>query len=55
MSAFWRGPPGPPGEKGTSGVMPEEQKALIKELLEVLTSKNVISTEEQIRLMSHLY
>ena len=35
--------------------MSDEQKALFKDLLEVLTSKNLISTEDQIRLMSHLY
>ena len=35
--------------------MTEEQKALFKELLGVLVSKNLISTEDQIRLMSHLY
>jgi integrin beta 3/collagen type V/XI/XXIV/XXVII alpha len=33
----------------------DSEKALFKELLELLTSKNMISTEEQIRLMSHLY
>jgi integrin beta 3/collagen type V/XI/XXIV/XXVII alpha len=32
-----------------------EQKALFKELLEILTNKNLISTEEQIKLMSYLY
>ena len=50
-----RGPPGPPGEKGKAGGMTEEQKALFKDLLEVLVSKNLIATEDQIRLMSHLY
>ena len=43
------------GEKGPSGGMSEEQKALLKELLEILTSKNVITTEEQIKIMSYLY
>ena len=32
-----------------------EQKAIFKELLEILTNKNIISTEEQIKLMSYLY
>jgi integrin beta 3/collagen type V/XI/XXIV/XXVII alpha len=50
-----RGPPGPPGEKGPSGGMSSEQKALFKELLEILTNKNAITTEEQIKLMSYLY
>jgi integrin beta 3/collagen type V/XI/XXIV/XXVII alpha len=49
-----RGPPGPPGPPGATG-MSDEQKALFKELLEVLTAKNIISTEEQIKLMSYLY
>ena len=30
-------------------------EALFKEMLEILTAKNVISTEEQIKLMSYLY
>ena len=50
-----RGPPGPPGEKGTQGGMSEEGKKLFKELLELLASKNIISTEEQIKLASYLY
>jgi len=50
-----RGPPGPPGEKGPAGGMSMEQKALFKELLEILTNKNIISTEDQIKLMSYLY
>ena len=50
-----RGPPGPPGEKGAQGGMSEEGKRLIKELLELLASKNIISTEEQIKLTSYLY
>jgi integrin beta 3/collagen type V/XI/XXIV/XXVII alpha len=35
--------------------MSDEQKALLRELLEVLTAKNLITTEEQIKLMSYLY
>ncbi|SVB38610.1 uncharacterized protein METZ01_LOCUS191464 [marine metagenome] len=35
--------------------MTEEGKKLIKELLELLVSKNIITTEEQIRLASYLY
>jgi integrin beta 3/collagen type V/XI/XXIV/XXVII alpha len=35
--------------------MSEESKKLIKDLLELLASKNIISTEEQIRLASYLY
>jgi len=35
--------------------MTSEQKAIFKELLEMLTNKGVISTEEQIKLMSYLY
>jgi len=50
-----RGPPGPPGEKGAQGGMSEEGKRLIKELLELLASKNIITTEEQIKLTSYLY
>ncbi len=50
-----RGPPGPPGEKGPSGGMSSEQKTIFKELLEILTMKNIITTEEQIKLMSYLY
>src|SRR3989337_2018387 len=49
-----RGPPGPPGEKGAAG-MSEENKILFKELLHILTSKNIITTQEQIKLMSYLY
>ena len=49
------GPPGPPGEKGSQGGMSEESKKLIKDLLELLASKNIISTEEQIKLTSYLY
>jgi integrin beta 3/collagen type V/XI/XXIV/XXVII alpha len=33
----------------------DEQKALFRELLEILTAKNIITTEEQIKLMSYLY
>ena len=50
-----RGPPGPPGEKGPTGGISEDTKTLIKELLEVLASKNIITTEEQIKLSSYLY
>ncbi|NND87323.1 MAG: collagen-like protein, partial [Nitrosopumilus sp.] len=50
-----RGPPGPPGEKGPAGGMSSEQKAIFKDLLEILTNKNIITTEEQIKLMSYLY
>ena len=49
-----RGPPGPPGEAGQAGI-PEEYKAMFKELLELLTAKNIITTEDQIKLMSYLY
>ena len=49
------GPPGPPGEKGSQGGMSVESKKLIKDLLELLASKNIISTEEQIKLTSYLY
>ncbi|MEK0381716.1 MAG: collagen-like protein, partial [Nitrosopumilus sp.] len=49
-----RGPPGPPGEQGGAG-MSEENKILFKELLQILTSKNIITTQEQIKLMSYLY
>jgi integrin beta 3/collagen type V/XI/XXIV/XXVII alpha len=35
--------------------MSVEQKAIFKELLEILTNKNIINTEEQIKLMSYLY
>jgi len=35
--------------------MSSEQKAIFKDLLEILTDKNVITTEEQIKLMSYLY
>jgi len=45
----------PPGEKGFQGGMSEESKRLVKELLELLASKNIISTEEQIKLTSYLY
>src|SRR3989337_1305532 len=48
------GPSGPPGEKGAAG-MSEENKILFKELLHILTSKNIIATQEQIKLMSYLY
>ncbi len=50
-----RGAPGIPGEQGQTGGMTEESKKLIKELLELLVSKNIITTEEQIRLASYLY
>ena len=50
-----RGPPGTPGESGTAGGMSDEGKTLIKDLLELLASKNIISTEEQIKLSSYLY
>ena len=50
-----KGPPGPPGEKGSTGSMPEEGKRLIKELLELLASKDIITTEEQIKLTSYLF
>ena len=50
-----RGPPGPPGEKGSQGGMSDDGKRLFKELLELLASKNIISTEEQIRLARYLY
>jgi len=50
-----RGPPGPPGEKGPHGGMSEEGKRIIKELLQLLASKNIISTEQQIKLTSYLY
>ena len=50
-----RGPPGPPGEKGSTGGMSAEQKALFKDLLELLTTKDIITTEEQIKLMRYLY
>jgi integrin beta 3/collagen type V/XI/XXIV/XXVII alpha len=35
--------------------MSEESKRLVKELLELLATKNIISTEEQIKLTSYLY
>jgi integrin beta 3/collagen type V/XI/XXIV/XXVII alpha len=35
--------------------MSAEQKALFKDLLELLTTKDIITTEEQIKLMSYLY
>jgi integrin beta 3/collagen type V/XI/XXIV/XXVII alpha len=35
--------------------MSDEGKRLIKELLELLASKNIITTEEQIKLTSYLY
>jgi len=47
--------PGLIGEKGSRVGMSEESKKLIKDLLELLASKNTISTEEQIRLASYLY
>jgi integrin beta 3/collagen type V/XI/XXIV/XXVII alpha len=50
-----RGPPGPPGDSGTAGGMSDEGKTLIKDLLELLASKNIITTEEQIKLSSYLY
>ena len=50
-----KGPPGPPGEKGPTGGISEDTKTLIKELLELLASKNIITTEEQIKLSSYLY
>ena len=50
-----RGPPGTPGESGTAGGMSDEGKTLIKDLLELLASKNIITTEEQIKLSSYLY
>ena len=50
-----RGPPGPPGEKGPTGGISEDTKTLIKEMLELLASKNIITTEEQIKLSSYLY
>ena len=50
-----RGPPGPPGDKGSAGGVSEETKTLIKDLLDLLASKNIISTEEQIKLASYLY
>ena len=50
-----RGPPGPPGDKGSVGGISEETKTLIKDLLDLLASKNIITTEEQIKLASYLY
>jgi len=50
-----RGPPGPPGEKGPTGRISGDQKTIFKDLLEILTEKGVITTEEQIKLLSHLY
>jgi len=51
-----KGPPGPPGDKGPSSAgLSDAQKALLKELLEILTERNIITTEEQIKLMSNLY
>jgi len=35
--------------------MSSEQKTIFKELLEILTIKDIITTEEQIKLMSYLY
>jgi integrin beta 3/collagen type V/XI/XXIV/XXVII alpha len=35
--------------------MSEENKEMLKEMLDILTSKNIITTEEQIKLMSFLY
>ena len=49
------GLPGLIGKKGSQEGMSEEDKKLIKELLELLASKNIISTEEQIKLTSYLY
>jgi len=50
-----RGPPGTPGDKGSAGGVSEETKTLIKDLLDLLASKNIITTEEQIKLASYLY
>jgi integrin beta 3/collagen type V/XI/XXIV/XXVII alpha len=33
----------------------EQEKMLVTQLLELLTSKNVITTEQQIKLLSFLY
>jgi integrin beta 3/collagen type V/XI/XXIV/XXVII alpha len=49
-----RGPPGPPGPAGTAGFS-EQQKQIITQLLEILASKNIITTEQQIKLLSFLY
>jgi integrin beta 3/collagen type V/XI/XXIV/XXVII alpha len=49
-----RGPPGPPGDKGPTGFS-EQERALITQLLEILSSKNILTTEQQIKLMSFLY
>jgi integrin beta 3/collagen type V/XI/XXIV/XXVII alpha len=49
-----RGPPGPPGDKGVMGFS-EQEKLLVTQLLELLTAKNVITTEQQIKLLSFLY
>ena len=46
---------GPPGEKGPTGGMSEEQKQLFKDMLDILVRKGIISAEEQIELQSHLY
>jgi integrin beta 3/collagen type V/XI/XXIV/XXVII alpha len=35
--------------------MSEENKVMLKEFLDILTAKNIITTEEQIKLMSYLY
>jgi integrin beta 3/collagen type V/XI/XXIV/XXVII alpha len=49
-----RGPPGPPGPPGAAGFS-EQQKQIITQLLEVLAAKNIITTEQQIKLLSYLY
>jgi integrin beta 3/collagen type V/XI/XXIV/XXVII alpha len=49
-----RGPPGPPGPPGQPGFS-EQQKQLITQLLEIMASKNLITTEQQIKLLSFLY
>src|SRR5438445_575507 len=49
-----RGPPGPPGDKGPTGFS-EQERAMLTQLLEILTSKNLITTEQQIKLLSYLY
>ena len=49
------GPHGPPGDKGNTGGMSDEQKELFKDLLDILVRKGLITSEEQIELQSHLY
>jgi len=49
-----KGPPGLPGPAGSGGLT-EQEKAVLKELLQILTAKNIISTEQQIKLLSFLY